>query len=83
MSELYPEVGVIADGNNEIGNLAPPDLVENPIPVRIATQFSWGSRYSPPFSHSNDSVTSVVASLSKLGKWVVQVNNAKLPPLLV
>jgi hypothetical protein len=68
MKELFPEAGVYSDSQSEIGNLAPPDLIENPLPVRVATQFSWGSRYFPPFSHSNDSITSVVASLAKLGK---------------
>lgn len=68
MRELYPEVANLNDGHAEIGNMAPSDVVENPLPVRIATQFSWGSRYCPPFSHSNDSITSVVASLAKLGK---------------
>ena len=69
MRELHPEVSNYNDGQAEIGNLAPSDYVENPIPTRIATQFSWGSRYCPPFTHSNDSITSVVASLAKLGKW--------------
>ena len=68
MAELYPEATAFADQQSEIGNLAMPDLVENPIPVRLATQFSWGTRYSPPFSHSNDSINTVVASLAKLGK---------------
>ena len=44
------------------------ELVENPVTVRLATQFSWGSRYCPPFVHSNDSVSSVVATMAKLGK---------------
>lgn len=68
MRELNPDIHSESDAHNEIGNLAPQSLVENPLPVRIATQFSWGSRYCPPFSHSNDSITSVVASLAKLGK---------------
>lgn len=68
MSELHPGADVHASATQETGNLAPQDIVENSLPVRISTQFSWGSRYSPPFTHSNDSITSVVASLAKLGK---------------
>ena len=34
----------------------------------LSHQFSWGSRYCPPFVHSNDSVSSVIATLAKLGK---------------
>ena len=68
MTELHSEVNVYNSMQQETGNLAPQDLIENSVPIRIATQFSWGSRYSPPFTHSNDSITTVVASLSKLGK---------------
>lgn len=68
MSELMPGLDTHGAISQETGNLAPQDLVENSIPVRIATQFSWGSRYAPPFTHSNDSINSVVASLAKLGK---------------
>jgi hypothetical protein len=68
MADLVPEVEVYSSSQSEIGNMAPQDLVENPTVIRIATQFSWGSRYSPPFTHSNDSINTVVASLAKLGK---------------
>lgn len=68
MAELNPNVGVYNSTEAEIGNLAPQDLVENPVVTRLCTQFSWGSRYAPAFTHSNDSITSVVASLAKLGK---------------
>ena len=68
MAELLPGVDAAGSAQAEIGNLAPQDYVEHSIPVRLATQFSWGSRYCPPFTHSNDNITSVVASLAKLGK---------------
>ena len=68
MTELFPYTTTYNSMQQEIGNLAPQDLVENPLTVRIATQFSWGSRYCPPFVHSNDSISSVVSTLSKLGK---------------
>jgi len=68
MNELFPAFNIYNDCQQEIGNLNPPDLVENPIYIRTATQFSWGSRYCPPFVHSNDAISSVVSTLSKLGK---------------
>ena len=68
MQELNHEASEYANTQMEIGNLSPQDLIENSIPGRLATQFSWGSRYCPPFSHSNDSISTVVASLAKLGK---------------
>ena len=37
MKELFPEAGIYTDAQSEIGNLAPPDLIENPLPVRVAT----------------------------------------------
>jgi adenosylmethionine-8-amino-7-oxononanoate aminotransferase len=52
----------------EIGNIAPESYVEDGIYTRICTQFSWGSRYNPPFVHSSDALNSVVATLAKLGK---------------
>jgi hypothetical protein len=37
MQELNPESEVLVAGNIEIGNLAPPDFVENSTVVRIST----------------------------------------------
>jgi len=68
MFEMFPQTTQYNSIQQEIGNLAPQDLVENPITIRLATQFSWGSRYCPPFVHSQDSVSTVVATLAKLGK---------------
>ena len=68
MMELYPQGQAYIDQQQQIGNFSPQDLVENPVVVRIATQFSWGSRYCPPFVHSNDSLSIVRATLAKMGK---------------
>lgn len=68
MAELFPYTTRYNSSQQEIGNLSPQDLVENSLVVRTATQFSWGSRYCPPFVHSNDSISTVVSTLSKLGK---------------
>lgn len=68
MAEFFPGATRYNSQQQEVGSIAPQDLFENPVTVRIATQFSWGSRYCPPFVHSNDSVSSVVSTLSKLGK---------------
>lgn len=68
LNELVPEAPIYEAGQQETGNLAPQDLVENSTVVRLATQFSWGSRYAPPFVHSNDSTSSFVATFGKYGK---------------
>ena len=52
----------------ELGNLAPSSAVEHGIYSRISTQFTWGTRYAPPFVHSSDAINSVVATMAKLGK---------------
>jgi hypothetical protein len=68
MTELMPEIDQLNAAQQEIGNLSPQDAVENPIVVRLATQFSWGSRYNPPFVHSTDSINSITATMGKTGK---------------
>ena len=68
MGELMPTIEQYTSEQQEIGNMAPQDLVEHSEVVRLTTQFSWGSRFCPPFVHSNDSVSCVVATLAKLGK---------------
>lgn len=65
---LYPGLDTLTSINVEMGNLSPEDYVEDGIFSRICTQFSWGSRYNPPFSHSSDAINAVVATLAKLGK---------------
>ena len=68
VAELVPEYVEWQATQSEIGNLSPEDVVENSVVTRIGTQFSWGSRYNPPFVHSTDSISTVVSTLSKLGK---------------
>lgn len=36
----------------EIGNISPDSYTEDGYWSRICTQFNWGSRYCPPFTHS-------------------------------
>ena len=52
----------------EIGNFSPEDYNEFAVATRVVTQFSWGSRYQPPFVHSSDVTNGVIATLGKLGK---------------
>lgn len=68
MLHLMPGTETLASINHEIGNISPEDYVEDGIYTRLCTQFSWGSRYNPPFSHSSDTVNAVVATMAKLGK---------------
>merc|ERR1719506_1903825 len=68
LAELAPTAELYSTTKNEIGCIAPQDLVENSVYTRLATQFSWGSRYCPPFVHSNDSISSIIATLGKYGK---------------
>ena len=68
MGELMPSVDQYNSASQEIGDLSPQDWVENSTVVRLATQFSWGSRYNPPFVHSTDSISSVTATLARFGK---------------
>ena len=68
MIELHPHADAYNSQQQEIGNISPQDLIEDSIVVRLSTQFSWGSRYCPPFVHSTDSGSAVVATLAKLGK---------------
>jgi hypothetical protein len=68
MVHLMPGVDTLAAINQELGNIAPEDYVEDGIFTRLCTQFSWGSRYNPPFGHSSDTLNAVVATMGKLGK---------------
>ena len=51
----------------EIGNLAPHSYVEDGYFSRLCTQFNWGTRYNPPFCHSQDAINCVAATLGKMG----------------
>ena len=55
----------------EIANLSPDSYNEDGFFSRICTQFNWGTRYTPPFSHSQDAINCVTATLGKLGQWVL------------
>ena len=68
MLHLSPGTETLGAINQELGNISPEDYVEDGIFSRICTQFSWGSRYNPAFSHSSDSLNAVVATTAKLGK---------------
>ena len=56
-----------AEGQLETGNFGPPDLTEDNAALRLCTQFSWGTRYCPPFMHAQESTSSVCATLGKFG----------------
>ena len=51
--------------------MAPEDYNENGVYTRLCTQFSWGSRYIPPFNHSSDALNCVASTMGKLGDWNV------------
>ena len=65
---LNPDHERTMNEDPEIGNLAPSSAVEHCVYSRISTQFTWGTRYAPPFVHSSDAINSVVATMAKLGK---------------
>jgi adenosylmethionine-8-amino-7-oxononanoate aminotransferase len=52
----------------EIGNIAPDSYTEDGYWSRICTQFNWGTRYNPPFTHSQDAINCVTATLGKMGQ---------------
>lgn len=66
--DLMPETSPQIQSEIEIGNMAPDWREENSIYCRTVSQFSWGSRYMVPFVHSSDNISSVVATMAKLGK---------------
>jgi hypothetical protein len=59
---------VLVQSSMEIGDVSPEDFTENGVYDRLATQFSWGSKYNPPFVHSSEALNAVAATLGKLGK---------------
>ena len=62
-----PGMDTMGSMNQEIGNLSPEDYNEDGFYTRLCTQFSWGTRYTPPFTHSNDVLNCVAATLGKFG----------------
>lgn len=65
---LMPGTDVLQASTQEIADLSPEDYTEDGIYQRICTQFSWGTRYIPPFNHSQDAINAVVATLGRCGK---------------
>lgn len=68
MMKLTPGIETAQAAHQETGNLAPDSHTEEMVMTRICTQFSWGSKVQHPFVHSQDTISSVVATLGKLGK---------------
>lgn len=66
--ELTAERDSLIQAEFEMGNIKSEDYNENGIYTRICTQFAWGSRYNPPFLHSSQALSAVVATMGKLGK---------------
>ena len=63
--KLNPGLDSLQASEQEIGNIAPESYVEDGVYTRLATQFSWGSRYNVPFKHSSDTTSAVAATLGK------------------
>ena len=68
LSKLMPGQDELMASQQEIANLAPEDYNEDGVFTRICTQFSWGTRYTPPFNHSQDAINGIAATMGKLGK---------------
>lgn len=68
MISLMPGHDSLGSTHYETGNLSPEDYNENGVYTRVCTQFSWGTKSLPPFSHSSDALNAVVATMAKLGK---------------
>ena len=67
MLKHSPGLDTLNAATTEIGDLSPEDYNEDGLYTRLCTQFSWGTRYIPPFVHSNDAINSVAATLGKFG----------------
>ena len=67
LMKYSPGMDSMGSMNQEIGNLSPEDYNEDGFYTRLCTQFSWGTRYTPPFTHSNDVLNCVAATLGKFG----------------
>ena len=68
MVKLIPGAEVLQSSQQEIANLSPEDYNEDGVFTRLCTQFSWGSRYCPPFNHSQDAINGIAATLGKCSK---------------
>jgi len=68
MVKLCPGVECMQSMQQEIGNLAPDSYQEEQVVTRVCSQFSWGTKHAPPFTHSQDTVSCIASTLGKLGK---------------
>ena len=62
------QIDVLHQSNMEIGDLSHEDYNEKTVASRLVSQFSWGSKFMPPFVHSSDALNAIAATLGKLGK---------------
>lgn len=67
MMKLSPEIDILHSMKTETADISPDDYIENGLFTRIHTQFAWGSRYCPPFTHSTDSSTCIASTLNNNG----------------
>ena len=67
LSKHSPGMDTLGTMNQEIGDLSPEDYNEDGYYTRLCTQFSWGTKYTPPFVHSNDVLNCVASTLGKFG----------------
>jgi hypothetical protein len=68
MVKLCPGVECMQSMQQEIGNMAPDSYQEEQVVTRVCSQFSWGTKHAPPFTHSQDTVSCIASTLGKLGK---------------
>lgn len=68
MIKLCPGVECMQSMQQEIGNLAPDSYHEEQVVTRVCSQFSWGTKHNPPFTHSQDTISCIASTLGKLGK---------------
>ena len=62
------QIDVLHQSNIEIGDISHEDYNERSVASRLVSQFSWGSKFTPPFVHSSDALNAIAATLGKLGK---------------
>ena len=67
MMKYTPGMDTLTASTQEIADMSSEDYNEDGVATRLCTQFSWGTRYIPPFVHSNDAINAVAATLGKFG----------------
>lgn len=67
-AKMNPHWEVFELTDTEVGNLAPDSYTEDQVFSRLCTQFNWGTRSTPAFTHSQDTVSCVSATLGKMGQ---------------